>query len=86
MIFRSSSGERREIYFSRYGKIEGKKDIGRCNSPRVSAILDRLRDRGFRNDDFDVYVEGCRRSGRRVRIKFDEYGNEVSRERIGRCR
>ncbi len=80
------NGERRELYFSRYGKIEGKKDVGRCDSPRVSAILDRLRDRGFRSNEFDLYVEGCRRSGRRVRIKFDEYGNELSRERIGRCR
>ena len=80
------NGQRHELYFSRYGRIEGKKDIGRCDSPRVSAILERLRDRGFRSDDFNVYVEGCRRSGRRVRIQFDEYGNEVGRKRIGRCR
>lgn len=77
------SGVRREIYFSQYGNFEGKKDVGRCVSPRMSAILDKLRDRGFR--DAEVFVEACRRSGRRVRVKFDEYGNEVSRERIGRC-
>lgn len=78
------NGQRRELYFSKYGKFEGNKDVGRCVSPRMSVVLDKLRDRGFRNAE--VFVEACRRSGRRVRVKFDEYGNELSRERIGRCR
>ena len=78
------NGQRRELYFSKYGKFESKKDIGRCESPRMSAVLDKLRDRGFRNAE--VFIEACRRSGRRVRVKFDEYGNEINRERIGRCR
>lgn len=78
------NGQRLELYFSKYGQIEGKRDVGRCDSPRMSNVLDKLRGRGFR--DLDIYVEGCRRSGRRVRIKLDEYGNQLDRERIGRCR
>lgn len=78
------NGQRLELYFSKYGRIEGKRDIGRCDSPRMSNVLEKLRGRGFR--DLDIYIEGCRRSGRRVRIKLDEYGNQLDRERIGRCR
>lgn len=78
------NGQRLELYFSKYGRIEGKRDIGRCDSPRMSNVLERLRGRGFR--DLEIYIEGCRRSGRRVRIKLDEYGNQLDRERIGRCR
>ncbi|MFY0612630.1 MAG: hypothetical protein JXQ99_13950 [Hyphomicrobiaceae bacterium] len=78
------NGQRRELYFSKYGQIEGKRDRGRCDSPRMEAVLDKLRDRGFRG--LEIFVEGCRRSGRRVRIKLDEYGNQLDRERIGRCR
>ena len=78
------NGQRRELHFSKYGQIVGKRDRGRCDSPRMEAVLDKLRDRGFRR--LEIYVEGCRRSGRRVRIKLDEFGNQLDRERIGRCR
>jgi len=78
------NGQRRALYFSKFGQIEGKKDTGRCDSPRLEAVLGKLRDRGFR--DLEIYIEGCRRSGRRIRVKIDEYGNRIDRERIGRCR
>jgi hypothetical protein len=77
-------GQRRELYFSRYGEFVGKKDTGRCISERVADIVERLRNRGFR--DVKIYVEGCRqRNGRQIRFELDEYGNRIKREWVGRC-
>jgi len=77
------SGKRREVYFSRWGEQQGGKDLGPCRSKRLSTIIEDLRDDGVRRAQ--IFIEGCRRNGRRVRYSYDAYGNRTGRERIGRC-
>lgn len=79
------AGQRRDLFFSRYGKFERKQDRGRCVSKTVAKIIENLRDRGL--SDVNVYVEACNpRRNRRVRITLDRYGEPQSRERYGRCK
>jgi hypothetical protein len=79
------NGERRDLFFSRYGKFERKQDRGACVSRTVAKIIEKLRERGLR--DVNIYVEACNpRRNRRVRITLDRYGDPQSRERFGRCR
>jgi len=76
-----NSGKRQTLFFSAYGKYEGKRDRGECVSPRLNKITERY-DR-LRNTE--MFIEGCSRRGRRVRIKIDAYGEEIDRQRIGPC-
>lgn len=77
-----ADGDQREVYFSKWGQPEGGKDLGRCVSKRINQVLNGLRDEGI--SQTQVFVEGCRRD-RRIRFTFDEFGNQLSRERVGRC-
>lgn len=74
--------DRMSIRFSRYGEVIDQKRLGSCVSPRIEQILRRLDDNGVTKAT--IHIEGCR--GRnRVRYTFNEYGEQLDRERIGRC-
>jgi hypothetical protein len=73
---------RNELIMSRFGEVLKERDLGRCASLTVEEVLRSVAKDGWRGST--VYVEGCRQ-GRRLRLQLNEYGEEVSRERIGRC-
>ena len=74
--------ERISIRFSRYGEVLDQKRLGSCVSPRIDQILQKLDANGVRKTT--IHIEGCR--GRnRVRFTYNEYGEQLDRQRIGRC-
>ena len=75
--------ERREYRIDPYGAILNRAVVGRCpQAPRLNSVLKDFRSRGIRN--LRIYVEGCRK-GRRLQIELNQYGDEINRQRIGRC-
>ncbi len=75
--------ERRQYRIDLYGKILNREVIGRCSqAPRLNSVLKDFKSRGMRN--LRILVEGCRK-GRRLQIELDQYGDEINRQRIGRC-
>jgi len=74
--------KRMKLRFSRYGEALNRENIGGCRSPRIEELLSRLDQRGV--EDMTIHIEGCRR-GRKFRFTFDEFGERLGRERIGRC-
>jgi len=76
-------GERRQYRIDLYGTILNRKVVGRCEpAPRLNSVLEDFRSRGMSN--LKIIVEGCR-NGRRLQIELNQYGDEINRERIGRC-
>jgi hypothetical protein len=73
---------RSELLLNRFGEVLKERDLGRCNALTVTEVLQGAADAGL--DRAQVYVEGCR-GGRRIRLLLNEFGEEVSRERIGPC-
>lgn len=75
--------QRYDLYFSRWGQFGERKSVpGGCRSPRLTKIMEDLRDKGHRR--LRAFLEACQR-GRLYRIEIDEYGEELSRNEIGRC-
>ena len=75
--------ERREYRIDPYGTILDREIVGRCpEAPRLSSVLKDFRSRGIRN--LRIIIEGCR-NGRRLNIELNQYGDEINRQRIGRC-
>ncbi len=75
--------ERREYRIDPYGTILNRTVVGRCpQAPRLNSVLKDFRSRGIRN--LRILVEGCR-NGRRLQIELNQYGDEINRQRIGRC-
>ncbi len=75
--------ERREYRIDPYGAILNRTVVGRCpEAPRLNSVLKDFRSRGIRN--LRILVEGCR-NGRRLQIELNQYGDEINRQRIGRC-
>ncbi len=75
--------ERREYRIDPYGAILNRQTIGRCEqAPRLNSVLKDFRSRGMRN--MRILVEGCR-NGRRLQIELNQFGDEINRQRIGRC-
>ncbi len=73
---------RMSVRFSRYGEVIDQKRLGSCVSPRIEQIIDKLSANGVTKST--IHIEGCR--GRnRVRFTYNEYGEQLDRERIGRC-
>ncbi|MEM7748222.1 MAG: hypothetical protein AAF346_08210 [Pseudomonadota bacterium] len=74
--------DRMSVRFSRYGEVIDQKRLGSCVSPRIDQILQKLDANGVRK--MTIHFEGCR--GRnRIRFTYNEYGEQLDRERIGRC-
>lgn len=75
--------ERRQYRIDLYGTILKREVVGRCASaPRLDSVLEDFRSQGLR--DLKIFLEGCRK-GRRLQIEIDKYGEEINRERVGRC-
>ena len=75
--------DKREYRIDPYGVILDRQSIGRCpEAPRLNSVLKEFGSRGIR--DLRVFVQGCR-NGRRLQIELNQYGEEIDRERIGRC-
>ena len=75
--------ERRQYRIDPYGTILNREVVGRCPpAPRLNSILEGYRSTGMRK--MRILVEGCR-NGRRLQIELNQYGDEISRTRIGRC-
>jgi len=75
--------ERRQYTIDPYGVILNREVVGRCGqAPRLDSVVKDFRSQGIRN--LRILVEGCRR-GRRLQIELDQYGDEIGRERVGRC-
>lgn len=70
------------VSLNRYGEIRSRRDLGSCQSPRISELADTLEARGMRQLDFSV--EACEGKNR-VRIEFDRFGNRLGKVRIGSC-
>ena len=75
-------GRRFNITYNRRGDRTGREDTGLCVVRNARQILERLRERGATK--VKLKVEGCFR-GDRFHWTFDELGDRVDRERIGRC-
>ena len=67
---------------SRFGELLSERDGKRCQSRNVSNIVKNLQKKGFR--DIKMYSIGCQK-GRKVRIFYDDIGEEIQREQLGRC-
>jgi len=75
--------ERRQYRIDPYGVILKRRVVGRCTqAPRLDSVLKQFRSRGMKN--LRLLVEACR-NNRRFQIEIDQYGDEISRERIGNC-
>jgi hypothetical protein len=75
--------ERRQYRIDPYGAILDRQTVGRCEqAPRLNSVLKDFRSQGMR--DVRILVEGCR-NGRRLQIELNQFGDEINRERIGRC-
>lgn len=73
------------------GKVVRSRRIGRCTPPiRVAKLSGLMADRGFDriaivDRKLPVYAaEGCK-ANRLVRVKFNRFGDEMKRERVGDC-
>ncbi len=75
-------GRNQRFVMSAHGDVQKARDIGVCQSHSVLAIKKRLHSRGVRNAKF--YSEGCWR-GNKYRFHFDEFGDRIKRETIGKC-
>lgn len=76
--------ERRQYRIDPYGVILKRRIAGRCTQvPQLDSVLKKFRSRGMR--DLRILVEACR-NNRRFQIEIDQYGDEISRERIGNCK
>ncbi len=73
---------RSEFLFNRFGEVLKERDLGRCSALTMTEVLKGAADAGL--DRVQVYVEGCR-GGRKTRLLLNEFGEEISRERIGSC-
>lgn len=77
-------GKRYDLYFTKWGQYGERKTVpGNCRSPRLTKIMEDMRDKGMRR--LRTFVEGCQQ-GRLVRLQVDEYGEQLSRDVLGRCR
>jgi hypothetical protein len=76
--------KRYDLYFTKWGQFGERKSVpGSCSSPRLMKIMEDLREKGLRR--LRAFVEACER-GQLLRIEIDEYGDELRRDEIGRCR
>ncbi len=75
-----------EITADLYGENFLRKVVGRCTPPpRIDDLVNDYEGRRFR--DVRVFVEACnKRRNRLIRFELNEYGEEVGRERLGRCK
>ena len=76
------NGRNQRFVMSAYGELQKAKDVGVCQSHSVLTIKKRLHQRGVRNAKF--FSEGCWR-GNKYRFHFDEFGDRIKRETIGKC-
>ena len=72
----------RHVVLARNGKLIEERELGRCNGLEIDDLGDVLRKRGLSRLQFSV--EGCEGT-QRVRIRFDEFANRISKETVGRC-
>ena len=73
---------RSEFLFNRFGEVLKERDLGRCTALTMSEVIAAAQASGL--ERIRLYAEGCR-AGRRIRLLLNEFGEEVSRERIGAC-
>lgn len=73
---------RSEFLFNRFGEVLKERDLGRCTALTMSEVIVAAQASGL--ERIRLYAEGCR-AGRRIRLLLNEFGEEVSRERIGAC-
>ena len=73
---------RHEFLFNRYAEVVKERELGRCSALSMTEVLEGLKAGGL--NKLSIFAEGCR-AGRRVRVLLNEFGEEVSRERIGPC-
>jgi len=73
---------RNELIVTRFGEVLKERELGRCTSLTIEEVLRSLARDGWRGTT--AYVEGCRQ-GRRLRLQLNEFGEEIGRERLGRC-
>jgi len=74
--------KRMKILISKYGEAIDRQNIGGCSLPQLENILSQLESRGV--EDMAIKIDGCR-NGKRLRFTFDEFGEQIRRERIGKC-
>jgi hypothetical protein len=75
--------KRWDLYFTKWGQFgERKPAPGSCQSPRLSKVMEDLRESGHRQ--IRTFIEACQRR-QLYRIEIDEYGDEVNRVELGRC-
>lgn len=74
--------KRSELVITRFGEITRQIDLGGCTSRSVQQVINDLESAGL--DRISIVAEACRKK-RRLRVELNEYGEEVSRQRIGNC-
>lgn len=75
-------GYEKRIKLNRYGELLEEVDGQQCASRSVREVSDNLNGRGFKKAAF--YAEACR-NGNKIKITLNQYGDDIGRERIGRC-
>ena len=83
-VARACVDDRRwDLYFTKWGQFgERKPAPGGCLSPRLTKIMEDLRETGHRR--IRTFIEACQRR-QLYRIEIDEYGDEINRVELGRC-
>ncbi len=83
-VARACVDDRRwDLYFTKWGQFGDRKPApGGCQSPRLSKVMQDLRESGHRR--IRTFIEACQRR-QLYRIEIDEYGDEVNRVELGRC-
>jgi hypothetical protein len=67
-----------------FGETVSQTSLGDCPTQRVGEVIADFERQGL--SEATLYIEGCQRRGRRVRIELDRTGEEVNRAIVGRCR
>ncbi len=75
-------GREKFATLSKFGELISERDGERCRGRSFVDVSKRLENRGFGEVEF--FVEACRK-GRKFRIRLDERGDRIGRERIGNC-
>lgn len=77
------AGTQLRLELTKYGETISQFRIGDCPSRRIRKILRQFEKNGMTGAK--IFVEGCRKH-KKLRIELDEFGTNVSRNVIGRCR
>lgn len=75
-------GREKFATLSSFGELLSERDGQRCAARSISEVQSALEGRGFKDIRFSA--EGCR-SGRKIKVYFDQNGDRVGRENLGNC-